>query len=115
MEAESKSSRFSNFTSILMLNYYFYWSFIVSLLAGGMAGIVVDIGLFPIDTLKTRIQSGKLSVLTSKSNIYNGLTSTLLGSFPSAGAFFISYDFTNYYIMNSKFKLSKKMFLKYFS
>jgi hypothetical protein len=32
-------------------------SFMTALLAGGMAGTSVDVALFPIDTLKTRLQS----------------------------------------------------------
>jgi solute carrier family 25 S-adenosylmethionine transporter 26 len=31
-----------------------YWT---SLIAGGVAGLFVDISLFPIDTIKTRLQS----------------------------------------------------------
>ncbi|XP_055542849.1 S-adenosylmethionine mitochondrial carrier protein homolog isoform X3 [Wyeomyia smithii] len=35
-------------------NSFVYWS---SLISGGVAGLVVDIVLFPIDTIKTRLQS----------------------------------------------------------
>lgn len=34
--------------------YSIYWT---SLIAGGVAGLFVDISLFPIDTIKTRLQS----------------------------------------------------------
>ena len=32
-------------------------SFLTSLVSGGMAGMAVDISLFPLDTVKTRLQS----------------------------------------------------------
>ena len=32
-------------------------SFLTSLVSGGMAGMAVDISLFPLDTIKTRLQS----------------------------------------------------------
>ena len=48
------------------------------ILAGGLAGMVVDISLFPIDTLKTRFQS-KLGFRAAGGfkNIYRGLGSGL--------------------------------------
>ena len=67
-----------------------------------MSGVIVDIGLFPIDTIKTRIQSGRIIV---KGNIFSGLKSTFLGSFPSSAAFFISYDYTNLILKKSIFLL----------
>lgn len=38
-------------------------SFAVSLLSGGMAGFAVDVLLFPLDTVKTRLQVTSLSFL----------------------------------------------------
>lgn len=32
------------------------YSFLASLIAGGMAGMAVDISLYPLDTIKTRLQ-----------------------------------------------------------
>jgi hypothetical protein len=31
--------------------------YLISLLAGGIAGLVVDVSLFPVDAVKTRLQS----------------------------------------------------------
>ncbi|RMZ87416.1 hypothetical protein DV736_g5358, partial [Chaetothyriales sp. CBS 134916] len=53
--------------------------------AGALAGLVVDVTLFPIDTIKTRLQSNLVV-------IYAGLPSTVCGSMPSAAAFFVVYD-----------------------
>jgi solute carrier family 25 S-adenosylmethionine transporter 26 len=70
-------------------------AFIVSLLSGAAAGTGVDIILFPLDTIKTRLQS-KLGFRKAGGfrGIYNGLPSTLLGSAPTAALFFTIYDTT---------------------
>jgi solute carrier family 25 S-adenosylmethionine transporter 26 len=61
--------------------------------SGASAGIGVDIALFPLDTIKTRLQS-KEGFLKSGGfrSIYNGLPSTLLGSAPTSALFFTVYD-----------------------
>ncbi|KAF2638029.1 mitochondrial carrier [Massarina eburnea CBS 473.64] len=64
-----------------------------SLIAGGLAGTTVDLSLYPLDTLKTRLQSS--SGFTSSggfTGIYRGVGSALIGSAPGAALFFITYD-----------------------
>ncbi|KAF2691220.1 mitochondrial carrier [Lentithecium fluviatile CBS 122367] len=64
-----------------------------SLIAGGLAGTTVDLTLFPLDTLKTRLQS--TAGFTSSggfTGIYRGVGSALIGSAPGAALFFITYD-----------------------
>ena len=65
----------------------------VSLLSGAAAGISVDISLFPLDTLKTRLQSQE-GVWKSGGlrNIYAGLAPVAIGSAPNAAIFFVTYD-----------------------
>lgn len=80
-----------------------------SLLAGALAGLTVDFSLYPLDTIKTRLQSnlsssspshgkGTTSILPRHTalgtlrSIYAGLPSALLGSMPSAASFFVVYD-----------------------
>jgi len=65
----------------------------VALAAGGAAGTTVDVALFPLDTIKTRLQaaegfwrSGGLS------RIYAGLGPVLVGSAPGAAVFFCAYE-----------------------
>lgn len=49
-----------------------------------MAGITVDAVLFPLDTLKTRLQSKEGWLATGGiKRLYSGLSSTLFGSAPS--------------------------------
>lgn len=69
--------------------------FTAALLAGALAGTTVDLTLFPLDTLKTRLQS-KEGLLRSGglSGIYRGLSSVLVGSAPGASLFFITYETT---------------------
>lgn len=76
-----------------------------SLLSGALAGLTVDFSLYPLDTIKTRLQSNLSSshggtnailprhtALGTLRSIYAGLPSALLGSMPSAASFFVVYD-----------------------
>lgn len=85
--------------------------------AGGLAGIAVDAVLFPLDTIKTRLQARKqnataapqaaaaasttsaasaapsvASVTASPRPFYRGLLSAMLGSFPAAATFWLTYE-----------------------
>jgi solute carrier family 25 S-adenosylmethionine transporter 26 len=68
-------------------------TFITALIAGGMAGTSVDVTLFPIDTLKTRLQAPagfwKAGGVTG---IYNGIGAAAAGSAPGAALFFSTYE-----------------------
>ena len=45
-----------------------------ALMSGGLAGIAVDICLFPLDTLKTRLQSAQgFTAAGGFKNIYRGI------------------------------------------
>jgi solute carrier family 25 (mitochondrial S-adenosylmethionine transporter), member 26 len=51
------------------------------------------LALFPLDTLKTRLQSPKgFWNSGGLRGIYSGLPSTLVGSAPTAALFFVVYD-----------------------
>ncbi|XP_025191367.1 S-adenosylmethionine mitochondrial carrier protein-like [Melanaphis sacchari] len=64
-----------------------------SLIAGAVAGTVVDVALFPLDTLKTRLQSQYGFVQSGGfRGIYKGLTPTIIGAPFTAGLFFGTYD-----------------------
>ena len=68
-------------------------SFLTALVAGGMAGTSVDIALFPIDTIKTRLQApqGFLAAGGFR-GIYQGLGAAAAGSAPGAALFFSVYE-----------------------
>lgn len=64
-----------------------------ALAAGGIAGVCVDLILFPLDTVKTRLQSPQgFRKAGGFRGIYAGVPSTAIGSFPNAAAFFITYE-----------------------
>ncbi|CAG5156799.1 uncharacterized protein ALTATR162_LOCUS4592 [Alternaria atra] len=64
-----------------------------SLIAGGLAGTTVDLSLYPLDTLKTRLQSASGFAASGGFNgIYRGVGSAIVGSAPGAALFFITYD-----------------------
>ncbi|CAG0883206.1 unnamed protein product [Cyprideis torosa] len=65
----------------------------VALLAGAVAGMSVDLALFPLDTLKTRLQSANgFQHSGGFSGIYRGIGPVILGSAPGAAIFFMSYE-----------------------
>jgi len=54
--------------------------FHVSLIAGGLAGTTVDVALFPLDTLKTRLQSPQgFFKAGGFRGVYQGMQSVALG------------------------------------
>ncbi|KKY32611.1 putative pet8 related protein [Diaporthe ampelina] len=66
-----------------------------ALLAGGIAGTTVDLALFPLDTLKTRLQSSEGFFASGGfKGIYRGVGSAALGSAPGAAFFFCTYEAT---------------------
>ena len=64
--------------------------------AGGLSGICVDLLLFPLDTLKTRLQvrDGTRLPPFSVRVFYRGLLSSMLSSFPCAASFWLVYKST---------------------
>lgn len=76
---------------------------LAALLAGASAGLAVDVTLFPLDTIKTRLQS-KDGFIKSGGfrQIYSGLGSAALGSAPGAAIFFVSYE-TSKRLLGPKF------------
>ncbi|KAI0917085.1 hypothetical protein AcW2_007309 [Taiwanofungus camphoratus] len=68
-------------------------TFYQSLAAGGLAGTAVDLLFFPIDTIKTRLQSSQGFVSAGGfKGIYKGVGSVVVGSAPGAAVFFCTYD-----------------------
>ncbi|KAI8873211.1 mitochondrial carrier [Ramicandelaber brevisporus] len=66
-----------------------------ALLSGAMAGLSVDVALFPLDTLKTRLQSKQgFRAAGGFRGVYNGLSSAVIGSAPGAALFFVGYEKT---------------------
>jgi solute carrier family 25 S-adenosylmethionine transporter 26 len=70
--------------------------FATSLLAGSVAGTSVDVVLFPIDTLKTRMQSAEGFWKSGGfKGVYRGISAAAAGSAPGAALFFGTYTLAN--------------------
>ena len=68
-------------------------SFGVALVSGGVAGTVTDVALFPLDTIKTRLQSAQgFRAAGGFRGVYKGLSAAALGSAPGAAIFFSTYE-----------------------
>mmetsp|Transcript_52068 Transcript_52068/g.111370 ORF Transcript_52068/g.111370 Transcript_52068/m.111370 type:complete len:290 (-) Transcript_52068:407-1276(-) len=67
--------------------------FTLAMIAGGIAGTTVDVVLYPLDTLKTRLQAtdGFWKAGGFK-GVYNGVLATALGAAPGAAMFFSAYE-----------------------
>ena len=79
---------------------------IFNFVSGGVGGLAVDIVLFPLDTLKVRLQSTNgVSGRALYRGLYKGVSSTLVGSFPDAGIFFLTYEASKSWL--SSFTTSK--------
>jgi len=73
-----------------------------NLLAGAIAGASVESALYPIDTIKTRLQAmkgtptgslgAKLKLLRGKGSMYSGLMGNLAGVIPATAIFFGVYE-----------------------
>ena len=77
-----------------------------ALLAGALAGSTVDLSLFPLDTLKTRLQSSQGFFASGGfRGIYRGIGSALVGSAPGAAFFFCTYEATKSFLSTRRWPL----------
>jgi solute carrier family 25 S-adenosylmethionine transporter 26 len=67
-------------------------SLAVPVIAGGVAGLFTDIALFPLDTVKTRLQQPDRTGFQWR-GLYQGLGPAALAAAPSAAIFFGTYEF----------------------
>ncbi len=70
-------------------------SWLVALVSGGVAGTAVDVALFPLDTIKTRMQAKQgFWRAGGLQNVYAGIGPAAAGSAPTAALFFCTYEVT---------------------
>lgn len=73
-------------------------TFLKNMIAGGLAGTSVDVALFPIDTVKTRLQSPDGFWKSGGfRGIYRGIGAAAVGSAPGASLFFTTYEVGTYF------------------
>ncbi|XP_056649140.1 S-adenosylmethionine mitochondrial carrier protein homolog [Diorhabda sublineata] len=72
--------------------------YLASFVGGGVAGLVVDMVLFPLDTIKTRLQAQQgFQRAGGFKGIYKGIGPQAIGSAPQAALFFLTYETVKYY------------------
>jgi solute carrier family 25 (mitochondrial S-adenosylmethionine transporter), member 26 len=69
------------------------------MLSGAFAGVVVEAALYPLDTIKTRLQVAKGGVRVSWKSLYRGLGNNLLGVVPASAIFFAVYEPLKYSLL----------------
>ncbi|XP_072998648.1 S-adenosylmethionine carrier 1, chloroplastic/mitochondrial isoform X1 [Typha latifolia] len=61
-------------------------------IAGGIAGVVVEAVLYPIDTIKTRLQAVHGRNIIQWKGLYSGLAGNLAGVLPASAVFLGTYE-----------------------
>ncbi|KAH9757746.1 S-adenosylmethionine carrier 1 [Citrus sinensis] len=61
-------------------------------IAGGTAGVFVEAALYPIDTIKTRLQAAHGGGKINLKGLYSGLVGNLAGAFPASAIFLGIYE-----------------------
>ncbi|XP_055920481.1 S-adenosylmethionine mitochondrial carrier protein homolog [Eupeodes corollae] len=80
------------------VKFYFF----STLISGAVAGAIVDVALFPIDTVKTRLQSENGFWRSGGfRGIYKGLAPAAAGSAPTAALFFCTYEGCKKYLSSA--------------
>lgn len=93
-------------------------SFLETAMSASVAGLVVDIVLFPLDTLKTWRQEKKRGNQDEKNdlkrniqkvqrNVYRGMSAMMIGSVPSSLVFFTVYEKTQFILIQKKYENKK--------
>ena len=79
-----------------------FQTFAIAVAAGGIAGLSIDLALFPIDSIKTRLQASNTTKDFTKQaesvSKFKGLASAMAASFPCAAMFWLSYEYSKYFI-----------------
>ena len=80
-------------------------SLVQGMVAGAVAGAAVDLVLYPIDTIKTRLQTDTMTELNIEAlpALYSGLIGSLAGHVPSSALFFAIYQTSKVYWLEPSF------------
>ena len=75
----------------------FVYRMVPNIFAGGFGAMFVDILFFPLETIKTRLQtSSKFLRLSIFKNVYKGINAQLSMAFPGGSLYFIGYEGTKF-------------------
>ncbi|KAK4772377.1 hypothetical protein SAY86_014152 [Trapa natans] len=70
----------------------FFRTLVDGVIAGGTAGVVVETALYPIDTIKTRLQAVRGGGKINFQGLYSGLAGNLAGVLPASALFVGVYE-----------------------
>nr|ACU24155.1 unknown [Glycine max] len=70
-------------------------------IAGGAAGVVVETALYPIDTIKTRLQVARDGGKIVLKGLYSGLAGNIVGVLPASAIFIGVYEPTKQQLLKS--------------
>ncbi|KAJ0097474.1 hypothetical protein Patl1_27634 [Pistacia atlantica] len=70
----------------------FFRTLFEGVIAGGTAGVVVETALYPIDTIKTRLQAARGGGKIKLKGLYSGLAGNLAGVLPASALFVGVYE-----------------------
>ncbi|XP_020965597.1 S-adenosylmethionine carrier 1, chloroplastic/mitochondrial-like [Arachis ipaensis] len=70
-------------------------------IAGGVAGVVVETALYPIDTIKTQLQVARGGGQIILKGLYSGLAGNLAGVLPASAIFVGVYESTKQKLLRS--------------
>ena len=72
-------------------------SFAVAVLAGGFASATVDVTIFPLDSLKTRLQAPQgFQRAGGTTGLFRGVLAAAVGAVPGGAVFFGAYEYTRH-------------------
>ncbi|XP_062160004.1 S-adenosylmethionine carrier 1, chloroplastic/mitochondrial-like isoform X2 [Alnus glutinosa] len=71
------------------------------IIAGGVAGVIVETALYPIDTIKTRLQAAHGGGKIILKGLYSGLAGNLAGVLPASAIFVGVYEPTKQKLLKS--------------
>lgn len=93
----------------------FKYRMITNIIAGGISSLGVDLLFFPMETIKTRLQTSQkfLKIETFK-NLYKGVGIQPIISVPGASIYFVGYEATKYIfdhnLISNNFSIYQKSF-----
>ncbi|RWS25041.1 Mitochondrial ornithine transporter 1-like protein [Leptotrombidium deliense] len=85
---------------------------IVTVIGGGIGGVSFWVAIFPFDVVKSRVQvessnASMMSILVKIAKhegvrgLYKGLLPTVIRTFPSTGALFVTYEYSTKFMTNT--------------
>ena len=80
-------------------------SFFDRLVAGGLAGVAFWTAIYPLDAVKSRVQSYSVPVLLAfkslkeEKALYRGLGPCLIRAFPATAAHFVAFEYSKEFIL----------------